>query len=119
MSDYSKVNEKLIEIGMPLFVAIILYCLEVYSEKYYLNIVLIGLGIILTGALVYSAFWFLDKREERWKENQKEHDLFKKNFIKIKSDMHKVVTKLGYQERDLSIYQKLNKLENQIIFRRG
>ena len=112
-------NEKIIEVALPLIISMLLFCLQYLGKKYYVQILSISLAIIIIVSLIYFSFRFLDRREKRWEGNKKKHIIFEKEIKDIKNTIKNITRNIEILKRDLNIYGKINKLENDIKIIKG
>ncbi|MBI4439567.1 hypothetical protein HY638_01185 [Candidatus Woesearchaeota archaeon] len=112
MVNYSKGKERVITIGIPLITAILLGLLDVFGKSYLTPILLVGLGVFLSLAILYFAIRFLEDRELRWKGNKSSHDDFRARLDKLESSLKDFLV----QQKT---HEKINKLENRISYLEG
>ncbi len=112
MNKYSKRANKILEngiaFGIALTVGLVIYCVE-QTEKKYISYIIIGLmGTCITIVLVYYVFRFLDKREERWVNNDSSHKQHVTEIRNLKIEIENQKSSIDRIKQEIAINKLIN-----------
>jgi len=119
LNQYKRFEEGIATWGLPLVTIICSFILTIWGKSNLfktMGIVAAVLGILL---LLYLAVSFLEKREKRWEGNRNQHKDNERRIEEQSQAIEHIKQDLSNIKEKMDLYQKINKLELLMEYKRG